>query len=91
FDLTEEWPRAVELVMTPVLQEPLGRTDNLPVSRIAQRPPAVDIAADFIDQSVFGVGFEVKRPLILGGLLPRCGYQNDEPRRPASPSCLMVC
>ena len=43
-----------------MLQEPLGDGGHAPVGGIAQAPPRIDVAADLVDQRVFGVGLQVK-------------------------------
>ena len=48
-DLAEERADAAELVMPPVLQEPRRFRRDLPLIGIGQRPPRVDVAADFVD------------------------------------------
>jgi len=44
FDLAEEWSRSLEIVRTPVLQEPRGLGRDLPSLRIRPRPPFSDLS-----------------------------------------------
>ena len=43
-----------------MLQEPLGDGGHAPVGGIAQAPPWIDVAADLVDERVFGVGLQVE-------------------------------
>ena len=84
FDLAEEGLRTDELVMAPMLQEPLGDAGHAPVGRIAQAPPPIDVAADLVDQRVLGVGLQVEGGLRGGRLLPRGRNGHNEARRAAA-------
>ena len=66
-----------------MLQESLGDGGDTPVGGIAQAPPPLDVAADLVDQRVFGVGLQVKGRLPGGRLFPRGRNGDDEARRTA--------
>ena len=70
FQLAEEWARTDELMMAPMFQEPLRYAGDTPIGRIAQRAPSIEIAANFVDQRIFAVGFEIKGRLAGRRLLP---------------------
>jgi hypothetical protein len=48
--------RAGKLMVPPMFEQPLRRPGHAPVDRIAQATPAIEIAANFVDQSVVGIG-----------------------------------
>ena len=50
-----------KVVVAPMLEQPLGRTGHAPVGRIAQRAPGIDVAANLVDQRVFGIGLQIER------------------------------
>src|SRR5689334_12201775 len=49
FDLTEEWPNVVELVVTPMLEETLGVGRNFPIVGVGEAAPLVNIVAKLVD------------------------------------------
>ena len=59
-DLAEERPDALKLVVPPVLEQARGLGRDLPVVRVRQRAPGVDVAAQLVDDRCGVV-------LLLGG------------------------
>lgn len=49
FDLAEERPDAVELVMSPVLEQPGGLRGDAPVVGVLELSPSIDLFADGIN------------------------------------------
>ncbi len=49
FDLAEERSHALKLVMAPVLQQACRFRGYLPLLRIGQRAPRVDVATQLVD------------------------------------------
>ena len=49
FDLAEKWPHTAELVVAPVLKEPLGFRLDLPVVGIRPTSPLVHLVAELVD------------------------------------------
>jgi hypothetical protein len=64
------------------MEQPLRRPGHAPVGRIAQATPAVEIAPDFVDQSVVGIGLQLERWLSGRRLLPRSRDRHDQAGRP---------
>jgi hypothetical protein len=48
-DLAEERPLVLKLVLAPVLQQASGLGRDLPLRRVGQRTPGVDVAAQLVD------------------------------------------
>ncbi|MBR6025517.1 MAG: ABC transporter substrate-binding protein, partial [Firmicutes bacterium] len=57
-DLTEEWATVLELVGTPVLQQPCRLRRHAPV-RLREVPPLRDLVADLVDQGVLVVSLVI--------------------------------
>jgi hypothetical protein len=65
-------------VMAPMLQESLGDRGYAPVGGIAQAPPPLHVAADLVDERVFGVGFQVEGSLPGGRFFPGGRNRDNE-------------
>ena len=96
FDLAEERANRFEAVVPPMLQQARGRRRDLPVVRVWQTPPGVDVVPDLVDDRgrvvlLLGIG-EIVRvredhlPLIRRPplALARLGNRRDQ-RRAATP------
>jgi hypothetical protein len=68
--LAEERLRAGKFVVAPMFEQSLRRPGHAPIGRVAQPAPAIEIAANFVDQGVVGIGLQVERRLSGRRLLP---------------------
>ena len=96
FDLAEEGPNATEVVMPPVLEQARRLRHHLPLARVRQVAPAVNLLANPVDDGrqvvLLASGFELlrrlvehQRGLLCSSLAPlRLRNRRDELGRPAA-------